>query len=56
MIIDDIVVCCHWMWYIYVSYLMLLSCHVRLLAVRSIMMRHCDVWLFVVLSLMMVFC
>ena len=44
------------MWYINVSYLMLLNCHVRFLAVRSIMMRHCDVWLLVMWSLMMVFC
>ena len=56
MFIDNIVVCCHWMWYINVSYLMLLNCNVRLLTMGSSMMRNCDVWLIVVWSFMMVFC
>ena len=44
------------MWYINVSYLMLLNCNVRLLTMGSSMMRNCDVWLIVVWSFMMVFC
>ena len=56
MIIDNIVVCCHWMRYINVSYLMLLDCYVRLLAMGSSMMRSCNVWVIVVWSFMMVFC
>ena len=40
MFTNNIVVCCNWMRYINVSYLMLLNCYVRLLAVRSIMMRR----------------
>ena len=42
--------------YINVSYLMLLDCYVRLLAMRSSMMRSCNVWVIVVWSFMMVFC
>ena len=56
MIVDNIVMCCHWMRYINVSYLMLWNRYVRLLTMRSIMMRNSDVWFLVVWSFMMVFC
>ena len=56
MIVDNIVMCCHWMQYINVSYLMLWNRYVRLLTMRSIMMRNSDVWFLVVWSFMMVFC
>ena len=56
MIVDNIVMCCHWMRYINMSYLMLWNRYVRLLTMRSIMMRNSDVWFFVVWSFMMVFC
>ena len=56
MFVNNIVVCCHWMRYINVSYLMLLYCYVRLLTVWSIMMRNRNVWVIVVWSFMMVFC
>ena len=56
MIVDNIVMCCHWMRYINMSYLMLWNRYVRLLTMRSIMMRNSDVWFLVVWSFMMVFC